>query len=109
MFNKQQKLAELAIHQRKLTELISKLLEKADDIDHQTKQRQTILTPQWHDNFAVTCQEIVSLSEAVNGIKSLIKDGQVKATEEAMLRSTNLAKYLWQKLQEIQATAENNN
>jgi len=106
LFNKQQKLAELGIHQRKLSELISRLLEKADNIDQETQQRQAKLTPQWHENFATTCKEIVSLSEAVNGINSLIKDGQVGATEKAILRSTNIAKYLWQKLQEIQATAE---
>jgi hypothetical protein len=103
LFNKQQKLTELGIHQRKLSDLVSELLKRADEIDRQSQQRQSILTADWHESFANTCQEIVSLSQTVDAIGSLVKKGDVKGSEKAMLRSADVARHLWSKLQEFSA------
>jgi hypothetical protein len=101
--NKRHKLAELEIHQRKLNALVSDLLQKADEIDRESQERQHKLAQSWHEAFAQTCQEMVALSEVVNGIPTLIKKGDIKGSEAAMLRSTEIAKHLFNKLQESAA------
>jgi hypothetical protein len=99
--DKREKLALLQVHQRKLSELVGGLLEKADLIDREVQERQRKLTPQWQDSFAKTCQEAVHLSEVVGNIQSLIKKGDVRGTEKALIRSTDIAKHLHQKLTDL--------
>jgi hypothetical protein len=99
--DKREKLAMLQVHQRKLSELVGGLLEKADQIDREVQERQRKLAPQWHDSFAKTCQETVHLSEVVASIQSLIKKGDVRGTEKAIVRSADIAKHLHAKLSEL--------
>lgn len=96
--DKRDKLAELQVHQRKLSELVSGILEKADQLDREVQERQRKLSAEWHQSFAKTCQDAVHLSEVVSGIESLIKKGDVRATEKALNRSADIAKHIHNKL-----------
>lgn len=101
--NKRQKLAALEIHQRKLTDLVSQMLARADEIDQASVPYKARLPDKWHESFAITCREIISLSEAVTAITSLIKKGDIKATEQSILRSTEIAQHLVGKLDQFAA------
>jgi hypothetical protein len=99
--DKREKLAELQVHQRKLSELVSGLLEKADQLDRDVQERQRKLSHDWRDSFAKTCQEAVHLSEVVSGIESLLKKGDVRASEKALNRSADIAIHLHEKLSDL--------
>jgi soluble cytochrome b562 len=104
--DKREKLATLQVHQRKLSELVGDLLEKADQIDQHVEREQRKPSKAWQEAFAKTCQECVSLSEAINGISALLKKGDIKASEKALLKSAEIAKHLHQKLAELERGAK---
>jgi hypothetical protein len=87
--DKREKLATLQVHQRKLSELVGDLLEKADQIDQHVEREQR-----------------KPLSEAINGISALLKKGDIKASEKALLKSAEIAKHLHQKLAELERGAK---
>lgn len=96
----------MQVHQRKLSELVGGLLEKADQIDQHVEKQQRKPNAAWQEAFAKTCQECVSLSEAVNGITSLLKKGDVRGSEKALLKSAEIAKHLHQKFNELERGAK---
>lgn len=81
------------------------MLQRADEIDFKTKERQLKLASDWHESFAKTCQEIVSLSETVTAIAALIKRGEVGQSEKALVRCTDIARHLWKKLNDSRTAA----
>lgn len=99
--DKRDKLAALQVHQRKLSELVGALLEKADQLDREVQERQRKLSSEWHESFAKTCQDAVRLSEVVSGIESLIKKGDVRASEKALNRSADIARHIHDKLSDL--------
>lgn len=99
--DKVSKVAALQAQQRKLSELVGQLLEKADHLDQEVQKRQRKLAPQWHESFAKTCMEAAQLSEVIDSIGGLIKKGDVKASEKALNRSADVARHLHEKLSEL--------
>lgn len=99
--NKKEKIAELELHRKKLASLIGELLRKADDIDQATKYGQSKLSKDWHTLLASTCQELVALSETVNDMTKLVQSGDVQASQRALLRATDIASHLSERLREI--------
>lgn len=99
--NKKEKIAELELHRKKLATLVGELLRKADDIDQSTKYGQGRLSKDWHNLLASTCQELASLSETVSDMAKLVQSGDLEASQRALLRATDIASHLSERLREI--------
>jgi hypothetical protein len=99
--DKREKLAKLTAHHRKLSELVGDILEKTDQIDRSLRDKPRKMSAEWQSSFAKAVQEAVHLSEAVAGIDTLLKKGDVKASEKALLRSAEIAKHIFEKLDDL--------
>lgn len=99
--DKVSKVAALQAQQRKLSELVGQLLEKADHLDQEVQKRQRKLAPDWHESFAKACQDTAQLSEVIDGIGTLLKKGDVKGSEKALVRSADVARHLHEKFAEL--------
>jgi hypothetical protein len=91
----------LELHRRRLEHLVGELLRTADDVDQASKFAEQPLTEDWQKRLGNTCTELASLSEAVHAIRSLLDAGDTGAAQRALLKSTDIATRLSERLKNI--------
>jgi hypothetical protein len=96
---------ELDVHRRKLVRLVGELLQKADEIDRDSKEHKTKLDREWHRRLAEVCKDLAGLSQAATGIDDLIKANNANAAQDSLLRSVNIANHLSHTLNELKREA----
>jgi hypothetical protein len=108
MPDKKERLIELDVHRRKLVLLVGDLLKNADDLDLSTRRvegHSHRLPDRWHDQLAVVCKDLAALSEATGALDVLIKAGNLKRSQESLLRCVHIANNLSARLNALKAEA----
>lgn len=101
MDDKKERLIALDFHRRKLVTLVGELLKKADEIDRATRENKQSTSEEWNQTMASTCRELAALNETVKDIEALIKNSNVRGSEEALMRCTDIANHLSGRLNEL--------
>jgi hypothetical protein len=92
--------------QRRLQVLVGELLKRADDLDQESKfLEENVLDQSWHDELALVCCDLVALGDAVKEVDILIREKQVKIVRRSLIRSTDMASRIADRLRSMKRSS----
>ncbi len=95
---KEADLANLRTYHQRLTVLISELLAKANDLDQHQLYVFSAGNPQFSNNLASICQELVVLTDSLPVIGGILADGHVGQSRQDLLASVKTAAFINRRL-----------
>jgi len=92
--------------QRRLQVLVGELLKRADDLDQESKfLDENALEQSWHDELARVCCDLVALGDTVKEVDILIREKQVKIVRRSLMRSTDMASRIADRLRSMKRSS----
>lgn len=100
--------ARLILSTRRLQNLLTELMSKADELDQQSKYVNGGLHPELSQKLAKACEDLVLLGDAVKVIETRISQRELDLARKDLLISLGAADKISSEIQEIRSSIQTN-